>query len=80
MNRMQHDIRLICLVAVATFLCLAPIYFSVLSLDEFASKFILSDTVVKLHRLIAFMSVAQWLLMLVLTYKVENHKVKRLKT
>jgi hypothetical protein len=34
---------------------------------------------VKLHQLIAFTSVAQWLLMLVLIYKVESHRVSRMK-
>ena len=76
MNRLQH-VRPIGLVVVASLLCVAPTYLSVLSLDEFASKFILSDRVVKLHRLITFLSAAQWLLMLVLIYKVESNAVKR---
>ena len=78
MNRMQRAVRPIGLVVLASLLCIAPIYLSVLSLDEFASKFLLSDKVVKLHRLIAFLSAAQWLLMLVLIYKVESHTAKRM--
>ena len=79
MNRMQHAVRPIGLVVVASLLCIAPMYLSVLSLDEFASKFILSDKVMKVHRLIAFLSAAQWLLMLVLIYKMERDTVKRMK-
>ena len=79
MNRMQRAVRPIGLVVVASLLCITPIYLSVLSLDEFASKFILSDKVVKLHRLITFLSAAQWLLMLALVYKVESNKVKTMK-
>jgi hypothetical protein len=68
----QRAVRPIGLVVVASLLCIAPIYLSVLSIDEFASKFILSDKVMKLHRLIMFLSAGQWLLTLVLIYKVES--------
>jgi len=68
----QRAVRPIGLVVVASLLCIAPIYLSVLSIDEFASKFILSDKVMKLHRFIMFLSAGQWLLTLVLIYKVES--------
>jgi len=74
----QRAVRPIGLGVVASLLCIATSYLSVLSIDEFASKFILSDKVMKLHRLIMFLSAGQWLLTLVLIYKVESRPASAL--
>lgn len=76
MKRLLEDIRPIALVGIASGTSLSLLWFLLLLLDQFASRFALSDKVDGLYHLLQSIIVVQWLFMLILIWSLERARAK----
>jgi hypothetical protein len=79
-KRLLDEVRPIALAGMAAALSLTLLWLNFLWLDEFASRFGLSEKVIELHRLVTVILAIQWLIMLTLIWGLERALSRRRST
>ena len=77
MKRLLRIVRPIALEGIATGIFVAQLWFLFLWYDECASRFVLSEKVQSLHRILTGLAVVQWLILSILIWILETVMIKQ---